>query len=64
LSVKVELEDSKSSCDRKPGVLATKDDLFEGMDDLCDFDFGDLSAFEEDLYQARPPTVRVRVALV
>ena len=64
LGVKVELEDSKPSCDRKPGVMATENELFEGMDDLCDFDFGDLSAFEEDLYQAPPPTVRVRVALV
>lgn len=64
LSVKVELEDSKPSCDRKPGVMAPEDELFEGMDDLCDFDFGDLSAFEEDLYQAPPPTVRLRLALM
>ena len=55
-TLKVELKDTKplvTSAAARP----SDDDILEGLDDLCDFDFGDLSAFDEDLYQSAPPIV-------
>lgn len=59
LPVKVEIEDGSGSSRNEVTEVKVKTDeeLFEDLDDLCDLDFGDLSAFDEDLYEPPPPAV-------